>query len=153
MKESNSVSSKKGEQKLKDLEQQVTQLTERWKRALADYTNLEKRVNQEQNQARELTTVIVVSKFLPVLDSLNKANNSVRDEGLAMIIRQFNEALSSLGVNEFGSTNDNFDPSLHEAVITDETKPKGELVEVLNKGYTINNKVIRPASVKVGSKE
>ncbi|OGY28778.1 MAG: nucleotide exchange factor GrpE [Candidatus Woykebacteria bacterium RIFCSPLOWO2_01_FULL_43_14] len=143
----------KSEQKVKDLEAKVEELSAKWKRALADYDNLEKRVSGERELASYNVLAHLLLKLLPAVDNLAKANESLKDAGLEMVLKQFQEALRSLGVEEFGKDGDQFDPALHEAIITDETAPKDQIAQVLDSGYKIGNRVIRPAKVSVGSQK
>ncbi|MBI4037441.1 nucleotide exchange factor GrpE [Candidatus Curtissbacteria bacterium] len=136
------MAKKKKDDNLINLEDQL-------KRALADYQNLERRVEEEKKLLSVLYTAIVVEKFLPVLDNLEAAQSHIKDEGLAMVITQFKDVLAKEGVEEVTAEGQNFDPKLHEAIEAVEGEDEGKVVKVLSKGYKINGKVLRPAKVVV----
>ena len=133
----------KDEAKNKELEDQL-------KRALADYQNLERRIEEERRLLSGLSSAVLIEKFLPVLDNLENAQKHLEDEGLEMVIKQFREVLKEEGVEEIEAEGTNFDPNLHEATEVLEGKEDNRVMNVLRKGYKINDKVIRPAQVAVG---
>ena len=122
------------------------------KRALADYQNLERRVSEERQLLTQLTSVLVIEKFLPILDSLEAAQSHLNDQGLAIVIKQFNDVLHSEGVEQIEAKDQQFDPNLHEAAEVTEEGEDGKVVKVLAKGYKIRGRVIRPAKVVVSKK-
>lgn len=128
------------------------ELENQLKRALADYQNLERRVSDERRLLSQLSTVIIVEKFLPVLDNLEAAQKHLNDEGLLMVIKQFDDILQSEGVSEIQAEGAQFDPNLHEAAEVAEGENDNLIVKVLCKGYKINDKVLRPAKVVVTKK-
>lgn len=132
----------KGESKSKQLEEQL-------KRALADYQNLERRVEEERRLLGRLSSAILIEKFLPVLDNLENAKKHIDDQGLEMVIRQFKDILKTEGVEEIVAEGSKFDPNLHEATEVVEGQNDGIIARVIRKGYKINNKVLRPAQVLV----
>jgi molecular chaperone GrpE len=122
------------------------------KRALADYQNLERRVAQERQLLSQLSSALVIEKFLPVIDNLESAQSHLNDQGLAMVIKQFNDVLQSEGVEQIQAEGQQFDPNLHEAAEVTEEGENGKVVKVLAKGYKIRDRVIRPAKVIVSRK-
>lgn len=136
----------------KKKEDQTINLEDQLKRALADYHNLERRVEEEKKLLSDLYTAIAVEKFLPILDNLETAQNHIQDGGLAMVITQFKDVLAKEGVEEIAAVGQDFDPKLHEAIEAVEGKDEGKVVKVLSKGYKINGKVLRPAKVAVSKK-
>lgn len=134
-----------------DLEQEsrAEQLEDQLKRVLADYQNLERRVNEERRLLGQLSTALVIEKFLPVLDNLENAQNHLQDQGLEMVLKQFKEILASEGVEEIEAEGQIFDPHLHEATEVQEGKKDGVIVKVNTKGYKIEDRVLRPAKVTV----
>lgn len=122
------------------------------KRALADYQNLERRVSEERQLLSQLSSALVIEKFLPVLDNLESAQSHLNDQGLAMVIKQFNDVLQSEGVEQITADDQPFDPNLHEAAEVTEEGEDGKVVKVLAKGYKINGRVMRPARVIVSRK-
>ena len=137
------------QQKRKPEEERNQQLESQLKRALADYQNLERRIEEERKILSQLSCAILVEKFLPVLDNLENAQKHLNDQGLEMVIRQFKDVLSQEGVEEIPTEEVHFDPKFHEAIEVTEGPDEGGIVKVIRKGYKINNKVIRPAQVTV----
>ena len=125
------------------------QLEEQLKRALADYQNLERRVEEERKLLGQLASAILIERFLPVLDNLENAQKHLKDQGLEMVIKQFRDVLTTEDVEEIVAAGSKFDPNLHEATSVVEGQNDGMIAKVIRKGYKINNKVIRPAQVVV----
>ncbi len=129
------------------------ELENQLKRAIADYQNLERRVSEERRILSELSSVLVIEKFLPVIDNLISAQSHLNDQGLAMVIKQFQDVLQSEGVVEFASVGDQFDPNLHEAAEVVAGENDNTIVKVRSKGYKIKGRVIRPARVAVSKSQ
>jgi molecular chaperone GrpE len=121
---------------------------EKYLRALADYQNLERRIEREKELLVKLASSVLLIKLLPVLDNLERAQSHLKDSGLEHVVRQFKDALATEGVSEIKAEGE-FNPELHEA-ITDSEGDEGKIVEILEKGYKIGDRVLRPAKVKVG---
>jgi len=143
---------KKNSQKVKELEEKLTAMTNNWKRALADYQNLEKRFNQEREVLHKLVSAGLIVKFLPILDNLEKAASHIKDNGLSMVVEQFKNTLSSEGVSEIEIKDEKFDPNFCEAVEVVQGQEDGKIAQIIEKGYQLNGKVIRTAKVKVFKK-
>ena len=126
------------------------ELENQLKRALADYQNLERRIDEERRLLSHLSSALVIEKLLPVLDNLENAQKHLKDEGLEIVIKQFKDVLQSEGVSEITAEGSPFDPNLHEATEILESDKDGIVLKVLRKGYKINDKVLRPAQVAVG---
>lgn len=124
-------------------------LEEKWKRALADYRNLEKRIEKEKEEFVKFANAGLIDKLLSVLDSLEKASEHLKDKGLSLALDQFKAVLQSEGVKEIEAQGKKFNPELMDAVEMVKG-PKDKVMEVVLKGYLLNNKVLRPAKVKVG---
>ena len=135
---------------LEVLNQRVGELEALWKRALADYQNLEKRMVGERTRFVKLANVGLLDKFLPILDDLTLANQHLSDKGVEMVIKQFYSVLDSEGVKEIKAKGEEFDPETMDCV---EMVPgKANLVvEVTKNGFKSDDTIIRPAQVKVGS--
>lgn len=132
----------KKKSKVKDLE-------EKWKRALADYRNLEKRFGKEKEEFVKFANARLIDKLLSVLDNLEKVVDHFRDKGLKLVLGQFKAALESEGVQEIKAKEIVFNPEMMDAVEIVKGE-KDKVIEVILKGYRLNNKVLRPAKVKVG---
>ncbi len=129
-------------------------------RLQADFENYKKRVDKERVEIIDYAVEDVIMQLLPIIDNLERAIESARDheesnnallEGVNMILNQILELLERLGVKEIEALDKEFDPHYHEAVmrVQDEDYPDNTIVEVLQKGYIMKSKVIRPSMVKV----
>jgi molecular chaperone GrpE len=133
-------------------DQKHQELEERLKRTMADYQNLERRIEEERKLLSKLSAMLLVEKLLPVLDNLENAQSHLKDEGLEMVVKQFKEILTQEGVEEIEAIGQQFDPNEHEAVEVAEGPNEGRIARVVAKGYKIEDKVIRPAKVVVTQK-
>jgi len=122
------------------------------KRALADYQNLKKRVDQDKKDFVKFATASVLDKFLSVLDDLERTQNHLKNDGLKLSIDQFKKVLSSEGVEEIKVLNTPFDPNTSDCTELIKGK-KNKIIEIVKKGYTLHGKVLQPAQVKVGKGE
>lgn len=137
---------------LKTVQSKNEELEHRLKRTLADYHNLERRIDDERRQLSKLSAIILIEKLLPVLDNIENAQNHLEDKGLEIVIKQFKDVLATEGLEEI-ETGAQFDPNFHEAVEVQEGEQDGRIVKVLTKGYKIEDRVIRPAKVTVERKQ
>lgn len=129
--------------------QQLLQLQEREKRLLADYQNLLRRVDSERGQIIRFANQELFESLLPVLDNLQKASSQLNDKGLNLIVNQFNQVLSQFGVEEIEALGGQFDIETMEAV---DQRDKGNIViQVMQKGYKLKNKVLIHAKVILGN--
>lgn len=125
-------------------------LKEKLSRSLADYDNLLKRVSAQKEQINKMAAASLVDKLLGVIDDFDRAQNHLKDRGLKMAMSQFLSVLFSEGVEEIKALNQDFNPESMDC--SDVKKGKKNLVlEVQQKGYTLNGQIIRPAKVVVGS--
>lgn len=129
---------------------------DRYLRLAAEYDNYRKRSARERESIYSDVRADTVTKFLPVYDNLVRAlEQSTADEayrkGVEMIMTQFKDILGRLGVTEIEAVGQTFDPALHNAVMHDTDEEKGEnvIVQELQKGFKMGDKVIRFAMVKV----
>lgn len=130
-----------------------------WQRALADYDNLQKNIGRERTEMRASVRESFVESLLPVVDNFDQAVKFVPQDlpesakgwlqGVLYVQQQFTDALSNLGAEPYGSPGEIFDPHLHAASgeQTVEGKNPGEIIEVLQRGWKMGGRVIRPASV------
>jgi len=119
------------------------------KRVMADYDNFKKRVARDQLEFVKFSNRELLTKLLPVLDDLERAEAHVKDEGLSLAIKHLREVLSAEGVSELEVIGKTYNPALAEATETVDG-PKNQVVEVTKKGYKLNDMILRPAQVKVG---
>lgn len=132
-------------------EKEYNQLLEDFKRARADYLNLEKRVEAEKEVIVSFANEILIAQLLPFLDGLEKAAMETKSEGLNLVLNEFKKVLTEAGVSEIEAKDKMFDPNFHEAVEVIEGE-EGKVVDVVRKGYVLRGKVIRVARVRVGKK-
>lgn len=124
-------------------------------RLQADFDNYRKRNAALAEEMKALGKSMVIEKMLTVLDNCDLARKYISDEsaltGFNMMERQILDALESFGLKEIDAADKDFDAAYMSAVEREKAEGKeGKVVEVLAKGYTLNGKVLRPASVKVG---
>src|ERR1035437_10825366 len=131
---------------LKELAQQ---LENQYKRALADYQNLEKRIVEEKISWLKIANKNLLLKLLPGLDSLLLAEKHTQDEGVKISIKHFLDILENEGVKKIEAVGKDFDPNLMEAIGTVEGQ-NGKVIEEARAGYTLFDSVLRPAQVIVG---
>ena len=131
---------------------------DRYLRLAAEYDNYRKRSAKERESIYQDVRADTVTKFLPVYDNLARAlGQATCDEayrkGVEMIMTQLRDILSRMGVTEIEALGQKFDPALHNAVMheEDETKGEGEIVQELQKGFKMGDKVIRFAMVRVAN--
>ena len=140
------------------LKEQLSQLNEKYVRMLAEYDNFRKRSQKEKDAIYPRATADTVEKFLPIIDNFERAMSApCADEtfkkGMDMIFQSFMNTLSGLNVEMIGVPGETFDPNLHNAVmhIEDEQYGDNEIVQVLQKGYRIGDRVVRYAMVQVAN--
>lgn len=139
------------EEKIKKLEDERAQQDERYKRLLAEYDNFRKRSQKEKDGTYLDAQVNTVAAILPVLDNLERAAQAEEaSEGVKMILKQFRDILTKAGVAPCGAEGETFDPNLHNAVMHEDGEGKGDTViaQVLQKGYTMKDRLVRAAMVK-----
>ncbi|MFR1441891.1 MAG: nucleotide exchange factor GrpE [Clostridia bacterium] len=139
-------------------EKELEELTDRYKRVLAEFENYKKRSQKERENLYNSILADVVETMLPVLDNLeNAAKVETKDEdykkGIELVLKQFKDVLKSKGVEEIKTVGETFDPELHEAVssIQDENLGEKEIAQEYRKGYKIGSKVIRHSMVVVAN--
>lgn len=139
-------------------EKLVREEKDRYLRLAAEYDNFRKRSQKEKDSLYTDIKVDTLRKFLPVYDNLERAlKQATADEayrkGVEMIMAQFKSTMDGLGVTEIAAEGEKFDPKKHNAVmhVEDESFGENEIVEVFQRGFTLGDKVIRFAMVKVAN--
>ncbi|WHH60428.1 nucleotide exchange factor GrpE [Petroclostridium sp. X23] len=130
-------------------------------RTMAEFDNYKKRTAKEKEGIFSDAVCDTASHFLTVLDNLERAVDSCKEgadagkllEGVEMVLKQFKDSLSKLGIEEIEAKGKNFDPELHNAVMHVEDEEVGEsiVLEEFQKGYKLKDKVIRHSMVKVAN--
>jgi len=141
-----------------DLTAKLAESNDKYLRLCAEYDNYRKRTAKEKTEAYGDATGRCIAEILPVLDSFERAIEAeCTDEsfksGMQMIYNQFGEVLKKIGVCEMEALGNEFDPNLHNAIkqIEDENFGENTVCEVFQKGYMLNDRVIRHAVVAVAN--
>ncbi len=165
---SSSKKSKKNKKAISKLEKEISLLNEKneeikdkYLRLVAEYDNYRKRTAKEKLELREIATNTVLQELLPILDDFDRAleycqkstdENSIT-EGINIIHKKIKEFFKSKAIEEIDAMHKEFDTDFHEAVTkipAPSKKLKGKVVDVIQKGYKLNDKVIRYSKVVVG---
>jgi len=146
------------EEKVRSLQKDLDELKERYVRKLAEFENHKKRSERERQEYFKIALAGFVHDFLPILDNFERALQHARPEdlesdfgqGIVIIRKQLAELWRRYGLIPI-DTSGPFDPNVHEAVATEERDdvPPNTILEELQKGYFLNDRLIRPAFVKV----
>lgn len=136
---------------LTELERLLEETELKYKRALADYQNLEKRVQEEKGSWIRLANKNLLLRLLPVLDTLMLAAKHAEDQTLQVTLQQFLSVLQNEGVTKIETEGKEFDPKTMECVVTEDGE-EGKVLEELRAGFMLSDTVLRPAQVKVGRK-
>jgi len=136
------------------------EMADRLKRLQADFDNFRRRTRQEKEELSGIVAEEIIAKLLPVLDNFERALSTAAKadavslrSGVEMIYRQLFQSLEQLGLTPVKAVGESFNPQHHEAVmrVEDAEQTDGLIVDELQKGYMVRNKVIRPSMVKVVS--
>ena len=135
---------------------EVAVLTSDLQRVQAEYSNYRKRVDRDRITANEITTAIVLSEFLPVLDDISRAEeHGELTGGFKAVAEQLQTITSKLGLTKFSDVDVPFDPNIHEALMhsTSPDVTETSVTQVLQPGFKFKDRVIRPARVAVTDPE
>ncbi|MBQ3045032.1 MAG: nucleotide exchange factor GrpE [Clostridia bacterium] len=141
------------------LQKELDEKNEQFLRLCAEYDNFRKRSTKEKQDIYSSSQAEVIKELLPVLDNFDRAASnkdcSFEDyqKGIDLIFNQFGEILKKLKVESFGERGDEFDPNIHNAVMTVEDDELGEnvIATVFSKGYKMGDRIIREAVVQVAN--
>jgi molecular chaperone GrpE len=130
-----------------------------WQRAAADYQNLKRRADQEREELSRLGNAALIMNILPLMDDLERALQNVDSrlagmtwlDGIRLIYRKFQALLEMNGVTEIAADGEVFDPNVHEAVTFGDGE-ENRVIGVVQKGYKLGGRVLRPTLVVVGKK-
>ncbi len=154
--EAKEAEAKKAEEEAKKAEEAES---ERYMRLMAEFQNFKRRVAKEKSDIHAYANEKIVGDLLPVLDNFERAlSTETEDEGYAkgmqLIFEQLKTALGNAGLEEIKAMDEEFDPNVHNAVMTEtiEDKEDGIITKVLQKGYRLKDKVVRPSMVAVNKK-
>ncbi|MGE0675162.1 MAG: nucleotide exchange factor GrpE [Methylibium sp.] len=167
MKPENETQEQDPPESLEALKQQLEHERERaeanlgsWQRTAADFQNYKRRVEQEREEIARMSNAALIINLLPLLDDLQRALDSVDArlagmtwlDGVRLIERKFQALLDLNGVTVIEADGQDFDPNVHEAV-TFGPGEENKVIAVVQKGYRLGGRVIRPAMVVVGRRE
>ena len=134
-----------------------------WRRAAADFSNYKKRSEKDAGEMGKFLNAALIARLLPILDDFDRAGQTIPDnlrgltwiDGVMLIARKMSMILETEGLKPIEALNQSFDPNLHEAVIHEETDQHedGTVIAELQKGYKLNDRVLRPTMVKVAKKK
>lgn len=149
----------KKDKKLEELQNEVNTLKDKNMRIAAEMVNTLRRKDEETNRLLKYSNESLITELLPVIDNFERALNADAtsndiesyQKGMTMIYNSLKNILEKFEVKEIEAIDKEFDPSYHQAVMQEEKEGTKEniVIEVLQKGYTYKDKVIRPAMVKV----
>jgi molecular chaperone GrpE len=148
-------------QELEESKEKQAEYLDGWQRARAELANARKRFQREQQQAYTNARADVLVRLLPIMDDLERAFGSVPQdlsdvnwiEGIKLVLRKFEQLLKQEGVALIEAADQEFDPYYHQAVTHEpsETVPSGHVIEEIQKGYKVDDRVLRPSIVRVSS--
>lgn len=130
-----------------------------WQRERADFSNYRKRIERDQEMQHATSRIEILRRYLDVHDDIARALKNMPEEvassswvnGLDLILKKLNRLLEGEGVEEIDTEGKEFDPVFHEAISSEENPEfeSGEIIEVVQKGYKLGDRIIRPARVRV----
>jgi molecular chaperone GrpE len=149
------------ENRLKECQIQTDNYLDQWRRTAAEFANYKKRAERENAEATRFCNAALITRLLPVLDDIDRAFVNLPDdlagnpwvEGMMLVQRKFHSIFEQEGVQEIKTEEQMFDPVLHEAVTheSNDSVPEGYVLGEVEKGYRLNDRVLRPAKVRVSA--
>jgi molecular chaperone GrpE len=144
---------------LKEAEEKIAVLNDKYARLVAEYDNYRKRATREMSEISRSTAEAIIRSLLPVLDSLDRATEHKNNEesleeyikGITLIENMIRDLLAQAGLKPMDAAGKPFDPNIHDAVLQIENKdyPPGTVVNELEKGYLLSERVLRHSKVIV----
>ncbi len=141
------------------LQAQAAEYLEGWQRSRAEFANYKKRLEKEAEDARARITAETITRYLPILDDLERAlkdrpaegEGARWAEGIELIYRKLGALLEAEGIEAIPAKGERFDPTVHEALTLEETgeHSEGTVIDVIQQGYRLGDRVLRPALVRV----
>lgn len=146
-----------GEDKAAEEKKAEEQESERYMRLMAEFQNFKRRAAREKSDIHAYANEKIIGELLPVLDNFERALETKSDDvegyakGMELIFTQLKTALEHAGLEEIPALGEEFDPNVHNAVMTEDSDEHEDnhISKVLQKGYKLNDKVIRPSMVAV----
>ncbi len=151
------------QQQLEQEQAKAAEYLDNWRRAVADLANYRKRMERESGELTRAANADLIRRLLPILDDFDRAFQTIPADlreltwvdGIMLIFRKMQAILESEGLKPIEALGKAFDPHLHEAVVHEETDQHedGRVIGELQKGYMLNDRVLRPTLVKVAKKK
>ncbi len=138
--------------------EKIIELADTLQHLQAEFENYKKRIDREKEEFVKFAHATVVKEFLPLLDSFEMALKNTNEaekfvKGTEMIYAQFYSILEKIGLKPIKALGEKFDPYMHEVLMKEESdKEEGIVLEELQKGYLLNDKVLRSSKVKISQK-
>jgi len=148
---------KKADKQLKEKDNKINELTDDLQRLQADFENYKKQCEKQNTNFRKYATQEIILKLLPLLDSFELAlrkpeNNNNFVKGVELIYSQLFQILEQEGVRKIEALNKKLDPYKHEVMLKEKSDKDNIIIEELQKGYMLHDKVLRHSKVKIGKK-
>jgi molecular chaperone GrpE len=144
------------QKKLADLQAQADEYKDGWQRSVADFQNYKRRVESEKAETYQTAVGSIIKSYLPVLDDLERALAACPADlpwvdGIELITRKLQTILEAEGLRRIETDGQSFDPHFHEAISQEpsEDHESGHIIGVVQNGYMLGDRVIRPALVRV----
>ncbi|MBS4058796.1 MAG: nucleotide exchange factor GrpE [Bacteroidetes bacterium] len=159
--EKKKVKKDKGSEELENLQVKYDELNDKYLRLFSEFDNFRKRTLKEKIELSKTASEDMITNLLPIIDDFERAlqlmpqteENAKQFEGTNLIYNKLSKTLQQKGLEEITALGETFDTDYHEAItnipVTDESM-KGKVVDVIQKGYNLNGKIIRFAKVVVG---
>jgi molecular chaperone GrpE len=148
------------EQRIAALELEAEEHKNNWLRSVADFKNYKRRTESEREELIRNASSGLLMKLLPVVDDLQRAMEHIPEEignnqwsgGVKMVLRKLETILEGQGLQPIAAVGEDFDPNFHEAVMYEEAgdEQANKVVQELQRGYKLGDRVLRPTMVKVG---
>lgn len=146
---------------LEEMDDKAEEYLDGWQRARAEFSNYKKRVLRENMDIRQVARGEVIKLYLDIADDLERAlqekpetgDSETWAEGIEIIFQKLRARLESEGIKPMKAMGEDFDPNIHEALMKEESEEfeSGKIIEVMQEGYWIGDKVLRPALVRVAA--
>jgi len=144
------------EKQLAEALAQVAEYKDGWQRAVAEFQNYKRRVDCEKTEAYQNALGSIIKRYLPILDDLERAlatrpADLAWVDGIELIYRKLKSILEAEGLKRIEAEGQMFDPNYHEAIMQEpsESHQSGQIIVVVQNGYMLGNRVVRPAQVRV----
>lgn len=147
------------QKEIEESRKQAGENFEGWQRERADFNNYRRRMERDAEQLQQNMLGEVIKKYLVILDDLERAlkNRPTQGEGAAwadgieLVVRKLQNMLQASGLERIPAENEEFDPNRHEAISHEECPGKecGQIIEVVQQGYMLGERVLRPSQVRV----